>query len=56
MIRSGVKAHHISKTYKNKVIPHGRHIYAKVSDMENATMCIYTQSDSELPHWKHVLR
>ena len=27
--RSGEKAHHIYTTYKNTVMPHGRHIYAK---------------------------
>ena len=54
--RSGEKAHHIYTTYKNTVIPHGRHIYAKASDMANATMCTYTQSEHALPHWKCVLR
>ena len=38
------------------MIPHGCHIYAKASDMENATMCTYTKSDHALPHWKCVLR
>ena len=37
-------------------MPHGRYIYAKSSDMENATMCAYTQSDYASPHWKYVLR
>ena len=37
-------------------MPHGRHIYAKASDMKKATMCPYTQSDHALPHWKCVLR
>ena len=37
-------------------MPHGSHIYAKASDMENATMCTYPQSDHALPHWKCVLR
>ena len=36
--RSGEKAHHIYETYKNSVIPHGRHIYAKASDMAQATI------------------
>ena len=27
--RSGEKANHIYETYKNTVMPHGRHIYAK---------------------------
>ena len=52
---SGEKAHHIYETYKNTVIPHGRHIYDKASDMENATMCTYPQSDHALPHCKCVL-
>ena len=38
------------------MIPHGRHIYAKSSDLENATMCVYPQYDNALPHWKCVLR
>ena len=42
--RSGEKEHHIYTTYKNTVMPHGSHIYAKSSDMENATMCTYPHS------------
>ena len=53
---SGEKAHHIYTTYTNTVMPHGCHIFAKVLDMENATMCTYPQSDHALPHWKCVLR
>ena len=37
-------------------MPHGRHIYAKASDMANATMCTYPHSDHAIPHWKCVLR
>ena len=37
-------------------MPHGRHIYAKASDVENATICAYPHSDNTLPHWKCVLR
>ena len=37
-------------------MPHGRHIYAKSSDMANAKMCTYPQSDYALPHCKCVLR
>ena len=33
-------------------MPHVNHIYDKASDMENATMCIYPQSEHALPHWK----
>ena len=50
------KLHHIYETYKNTVIPHGLHIYAKASDMAESTMCTYPQSDHALPHWKCVLR
>ena len=53
---SGEKAHHIYETYKNTVMPHGRHIYAKASEMANETMCAYPHSDNALPHWKCVLR
>ena len=38
------------------MITHGRHIYAKASDMENATMCTYPHSDNVFPHWKCVLQ
>ena len=34
----------IYKTYKNTVIPHGRHIYAKATDMVKTKMCEYPQS------------
>ena len=37
-------------------MPHGRRIHAKASDVENATMCTYPNSDNALPHWKFVLR
>ena len=53
--RSGEKAHHTYETCKHKVMPHGRHMYAKVSDMVKATMCTYPQSDHALPHWKCLL-
>ena len=53
---SGEKAHHIYTIYKNTVMPHGSHFYAKASDMENYTMCTYPQSKHALPHWKCVLR
>ena len=52
---SGEKAHHIYETYKYAVMPHGRHIYAKAYDMEQATMCAYPQSDHALPHWEFIL-
>ena len=37
-------------------MPHGRHIYAKSSDIVNGTMCTYPQSDHALPHWIYVLQ
>ena len=46
---------HIYETYKNTVIPHRRHIYAKAYDMEKATMCEYSHSHHALLHWKRVL-
>ena len=39
----------IYETYKNTVMPHERHIYAKASDMEKETMYAYPQSDHALP-------
>ena len=53
--RSGEKAHHIYETYKNTVIPHGHHIYAKAHDMAKGTMFTHPQSDHAIPHWKCVL-
>ena len=38
------------------MMPHGSHIYAKASDMANATMCTYPQSEHALPHWKCLMR
>ena len=46
----------IYETYKNIVMPHGCHIYAKASDMAQDTMCAYPQSNNALPHWKFVFR
>ena len=54
--RSSEKAHHIYETYKNTVMAHGRHSYAKAYDMESATTCTYPQSDHALPHCKCVLQ
>ena len=36
-------------------MPHGRHIYAKAYDIENATMCTNPHSDHSLPHSECVL-
>ena len=53
--RSGEKTNHIYETYKNTVMPNGRHIYAKAYDMAKAKMCANSHSDHALPHWKCVL-
>ena len=37
--RSGEKENRIYETYKNTVMPHGCHIYAKAYDMAKETMC-----------------
>ena len=54
----GLSRKHIiyMKHIKNKVMPHGRHIYYKASDIENATMCAYPNSDDSLTQRKCVLR
>ena len=44
----------IYETYKNTVMPHGRHIYAKSYDMVRETTCANSQSDHALSHWKRV--
>ena len=38
------------------MVTHGRHIYAKASDMAHATMCAYPKSYHAIPHRKCVLR
>ena len=50
------KLHHMYERSKHTVMPHGRHIYARSSDMAKATMCAYPQYDHALTHWKCVLR
>ena len=35
---------------------HGRHLYAKTSDIPKATMCAYPQSDDTLTNWKFFMR
>ena len=52
----GEKQIRIYETYKNTVMPHGCHVFAKAYDMEKASMCAYSQSDHTLPYWKCVLR
>ena len=48
--RSRGKSNIIYETYKNMVMPHGRHIYAKACDMAKTSMCKYPESDHVLPH------
>ena len=55
-IRPGEKANRLFDTYKNYVIPHGRHIYAISDYMAMAKICEHPQSLYSLPHWKYVLR
>ena len=52
----GKKENLIYETYKNIVMTHGRHIYAKSYDMAKATVCANSKSDHALPHWKCILR
>ena len=51
---SGVKSHHVNKTYKNTVMPPVHHLYAKASEMAKAKFCTYHNYDHSLPHWKCV--
>ena len=46
----------IHETYKNRVTPHGSHIYAKASDTAKEGTCAYPQSDCGLTHWTCVIR
>ena len=43
------------ETYKNSVIPHGKHMFQTASDMAMTKICAYTSSSYSLPHWKCVL-
>ena len=43
-------ANRIFKTYKNSVMPHGKHIPKTSSGMTMATMCAYPSSTYALPH------
>ena len=43
------------ETYKNYVMPHGRHIYVTEYDMDMATTCAYPPPQHSLPHCKYVL-
>ena len=45
----------IKKTYKNYVMPHGKHIFKTASDMYMETICAYPPSKYALTHWKCVL-
>ena len=50
------KAKCIYKAYKNTVMPHERHIYAKTYDIAKARMCANSHADHTLPNWKCVLQ
>ena len=52
----GKKKIRIYETYRNKVMPHGHHIYSKEYDTAKATLCAYPHSYHSLLHWKCVLR
>ena len=52
----GEKKIFIYEAYKNTVMPHGHHIYAKAYGMAKAKMYAYSHWDHVLPHWKCVLR
>ena len=52
---SGGKSNCIYEIFKNTVMPHGHHIYAKAYDMEKVTMCKYPQSYHMLSPWKCVM-
>ena len=39
----GKKKISIYETYKNTVMPHGRHIYAKAYDTAKESICVYSQ-------------
>ena len=54
--RYGERENCIYETYKNTVMPHGRHIYAKAYDTAKEKCCEDSQSDHASPHWKCVLR
>ena len=54
--RSGGKSNIIYEAYKNTVMPHGRHIYSKASDMSKANICAYPHPDHALPHCKCVMK
>ena len=54
--RSGETENHLFETYKNTVMPHGKHIFQIAFEMSMATMCAYPSSKYALPHWKCMLR
>ena len=52
---SGGESNCIYETYKNTVMPHGRHIYAKAYEMKKATMYANLHYYHVLPHFKCLL-
>ena len=53
--RSGEIANRIFETYKNSIMPQGKHMLKTASDMDMTTMCAYPPSRNALPHLKCVL-
>ena len=49
-------ANRLFKIYKHYVMPHGKHMFQKSSDMAIEIVCAYLSSTCVLPHWKCVLR
>ena len=47
---------YVFDTYKNSVMPHGKHMLKTAYGMDVATMCAYKSSKYALPHWRCVLR
>ena len=55
-IRSGEISNHLFETYKNYVMPHGRHIYQTAYDMAMSKMGAYLPYQHAFTYWKYVLR
>ena len=53
--KSGEMASRIFETYKNSVMPYGRHIHKILAKMAISTMCKFPSDLYALTHWKFVL-
>ena len=49
-------ANPLFETYKNSVMPHGKHVFQKSYDTAITTMCAYPAYNYVSPHQKCVLR